>query len=492
MKLRIPLILLIFSATTLPIELRAPSLTLIDLNVELRDIFWNITGYLPLGVVLADLGAWRALLIGGLLSVIAEIGQIFIPDRFPSPVDVVSNIIGTGMGIIFALRCCISDVAISIGQWTAGLAVVCTLVLLSIGVTSGHREVMQLPSNDRGATSTGALEGYWRFDQVKGGVTPDSSGNGLDGKLMNGAHPTRGRRGSGAVRFPRPEAFVDLGNPVALRLTGSMTVSAWIYSSSFPADDAVIVSSRGARQGYQLDTTVDEGARTIGFKLYDMCGNAMVRYGVTELKVDTWYHVTGVYDAAARTLDVYLNGRLDDGTLLGRVTAGQQPSGQHVYIGRRPDSDRYPFAGSIADLRIYSLPLDHSKIERDMNEVSAGHLLARSSGEDPRGEYRLAHPVAVSSCVPSATARDAMLPLFAVSLGMLLAITVTGFWKTPTRLRVVTYVLGGLIAGPVILATGVSALPWYRLWMLPLYGVAGAISVAASTHATPPLEPFNS
>ena len=43
---------------------------------------------------------------------------------------------------------------------------------------------------------------------------------------------------------------MDLGNPAALQLTGSMTISAWINSSSFPVDDAAIVSKRtGSESG---------------------------------------------------------------------------------------------------------------------------------------------------------------------------------------------------------------------------------------------------
>lgn len=75
---------------------------------------------------------------------------------------------------------------------------------------------------------------------------------------------------------------------------GSMTISAWINSSSFPADDAAIVSNHNGL-GYQLDTTVDKGPRTIGFKLANACKNLMARYGATPLVVDTWYHVAGVY-----------------------------------------------------------------------------------------------------------------------------------------------------------------------------------------------------
>ena len=46
--------------------------------------------------------------------------------------------------------------------------------------------------------------------------------------------------------------------------TGSLTIGAWIKSTDFPRDDAVIVSNR-FKVGFQLDTTVDKGPRTIGF-----------------------------------------------------------------------------------------------------------------------------------------------------------------------------------------------------------------------------------
>ena len=117
--------------------------------------------------------------------------------------------------------------------------------------------------------------------------------------------------------------FVDLGNPAGLQLTGSMTVSAWINSASFPGDDAPIVSKRGSGEvGYQLDTTIDRGPRTIGFKLTPSTGGQMFRYGATAMQTNTWYHVAGVYNASStRELHVYLNGQLDDGALVGTVAS---------------------------------------------------------------------------------------------------------------------------------------------------------------------------
>ena len=161
--------------------------------------------------------------------------------------------------------------------------------------------------------------------------------------------------------------YVNLGNPTALQLTGSMTVSAWIYSSSFPVDDAAIVSKRtGAESGFQLDTTIDKGARTIGFKLTNSSGGQMFRYGATTLQPNTWYYVTGVYNASSQTIDVYLNGQLDNGVLQGTVTASQQNSTANVTIGRRAGSTGFEFSGRIDDVRIANHALTQDQIQTDM------------------------------------------------------------------------------------------------------------------------------
>jgi len=136
--------------------------------------------------------------------------------------------------------------------------------------------------------------------------------------------------------------FVELGNPAGLQLAGSMTVSAWVNSSAFPGDDAAIVSKRTpGRVGYQLDATVDRGARTVGFKLTSSSGGSMFRYGATTLLANTWYHVTGVYNAASSEMHVYVNGQLDDGALVGVVTSAQLSSAGNVNIGQRPGSSGY-------------------------------------------------------------------------------------------------------------------------------------------------------
>ena len=75
--------------------------------------------------------------------------------------------------------------------------------------------------------------------------------------------------------------------------------------------------------------------------------------------------MAGVYDATARTMTVYLNGQVDNGTLQGTVTSSQQDSPTGVLIGQRFDS-LSAFGGRIDDVRIYSKALTAAEVQTDM------------------------------------------------------------------------------------------------------------------------------
>ena len=241
---------------------------------------------------------------------------------------------------------------------TGRLALAASLSLVAL--------VTIVPSASPALTATGLAAAY-AFNEGAGTSAADASGGGLTGTLTNGASWGTGRN-VGAVLLDGVNDYVELGNPVSLQLTGSMTVSAWINSAAFPFDDAAIVSKRASGEvGYQLDTTIDRGPRTIGFKLTNSAGSNMFRYGATTLQANTWYHVTGVYNATTSELHVYLNGQLDDGTQVGTVTAAQRNSTANVNIGRRPISNSFNFNGRIDDVRIYSRALTPAEIQTDMN-----------------------------------------------------------------------------------------------------------------------------
>jgi hypothetical protein len=258
-----------------------------------------------------------------------------------------------------------------------------------------------------------------------------------------------------------------------------VTISAWINSSSFPVDDAAIVSQFHSDSGYQLDTTVDRGLRTIGFKLTNACGDLMARYGATPLVVDTWYHVAGVYDAEAQTLDVYLNGEVDNGFLLGSVTSTQHSSRATVYVGRRSDLKGFEFAGSIDDVRIYSFALTKTEIAADIRgRVIDGLAVQRATGRGANSTRGAGRPRDLHApCAVLSEPEDAKIPGVAGTFGVLVAVACVGLWPSAGSLLCLVV---SFAAGLLLLPATASTLPSFNLWMIPLVTLAGGASVAVS------------
>jgi hypothetical protein len=210
---------------------------------------------------------------------------------------------------------------------------------------------------------SGLVAGY-RFAEGTGVTTADVSGNGLTGTLVNGPVWTTGQYGGG-LGFGGT-SYVDVGNPTALQLTGSMTLSAWIKISANPFDDGAIVAKLGPA-GWQLKTSPDTGPRTAAIQITSDGSDAIQRYSSTILEVGTWYHVAGVYDAAARTLSIYVNGALDNGALVGTVPAAQYNAPYGVNIAQRTGfPGTFNFLGVIDEVHVFDRALTGPEILADM------------------------------------------------------------------------------------------------------------------------------
>src|SRR6476619_6905792 len=165
------------------------------------------------------------------------------------------------------------------------------------------------------AQATPGLVAAYNFNEGTGTTVADVSGNNLTGTVV-GATWTTGRYGN-ALSFNGSSSYVDLGNPVALQLTGSMTLEAWIFATANPANDGQIIA-KSSGPGWQLKTSPDTGAQTFGVKAFGASGSAQ-RYSSSQRLLNAWYHVAGVYDASAGTLSLYINGSLDNGSLIGLI-----------------------------------------------------------------------------------------------------------------------------------------------------------------------------
>jgi hypothetical protein len=214
------------------------------------------------------------------------------------------------------------------------------------------------------AQVTGLAAAY-AFDEGTGSTTSDASGNGNTGQIHGATWSTLAKYGN-ALSFDGASSYVDLGAGPAFQNTGSMSWTAWVYATANPPDDGQIAALSTDNSGWQFKTTPDTGVRTFGIAVSPDGASFAQRYSQTVLALNTWYHVAGVYDAAAQTLDIYVNGVPDDGALTGTVPAAQViPAGVNASIGQRAGG--YFFNGVIDNLRIYNRALSATEVQSDMN-----------------------------------------------------------------------------------------------------------------------------
>ena len=220
---------------------------------------------------------------------------------------------------------------------------------------SSHLSAQSLPSG---------LVAAYSFNEGSGSKVTDLSGNNITGTVFGATWTTAGKYGN-ALSFNGSNSYVDLGNPAVLNLTSSMTVSAWINSTGNPPDDGQIISKSDNYSGWQLKTSQDMGSRTFGTAVTNTSGSRVQQYSSTTPALNTWYFVAGVYDASARTMKVYVNGVLANGTLRGTVPSSQLSSTFNANIGRR--SGGFYFKGIIDEVRVYNRALSQAEIQSDMN-----------------------------------------------------------------------------------------------------------------------------
>src|SRR5262245_3996675 len=164
-----PLIVMALAATAIPVELRRFDLAALSFQLNTLDVVVNLVVYVPIGVALAGLGFWRAVILATLLSLFAELSQFFMVHRFPSPIDLALNVAGAIIGLWVSRRWRIDRLDISANARTALLSALAALAIIGLKAWSDWG---RLSVNCRGATLPGSLEAAWTFDETVDAIVP--------------------------------------------------------------------------------------------------------------------------------------------------------------------------------------------------------------------------------------------------------------------------------------------------------------------------------
>lgn len=227
----------------------------------------------------------------------------------------------------------------------------------------GSTTAFALSTPSSTALAATSLAGYWKFDEGSGTTASDASGNSYTGTLQASASWTTGQIGAHAVGLAGTStSYVDI--PVSVVNTAaSFTVAAWVQVTAVSTGYQTFVSLDGSNvSAFYLQLRGDSGLFSFTRLGSDSTSaTTTVATAATPPTINTWYHLTGVYDATAGTIALYVNGSLQQSIA---YTSGWQGSAGHTAIGRgKYSGSNVDFTnGRIDDVHIYSSALSAKSI----------------------------------------------------------------------------------------------------------------------------------
>ena len=233
---------------------------------------------------------------------------------------------------------------------------------------------------------------HWDFNEGKGDVLHDRSGNNNHGKI-HGAKWVKCGKGH-ALRFDGVDDYVDCGSGPGLDVRGAISLEAWVFPEGIPRGEPGIL-------GKQFSSYLLTYYKT-GPCYWYICEGA--NHCKTSLSVGRWSHLVGTFDGT--TVKLYLDGRLcssrtsrfkainPGGSFFIGCVRGDASAGDQAY------KRTAQFAGLVDEVRIYNRALSDAEI--------AAHY-------ERTAETRTVEPVVAFSGVSSG--RSDQMDKFAVEVG---------------------------------------------------------------------------
>ena len=203
----------------------------------------------------------------------------------------------------------------------------------------------------RSAEPTGLLA-EWNFDEGKGDVAHDSSGNGHNAKI-HGA--TWAKEGDGFVlSLDGLDDYVDCGT---VPLTGPVTLEVWVRPTRKAHGEACLLGE--AMQSYLLTYyNTEVSCWYIGSGSNGMHG---------QLRLGEWNHVVGTFDG--KQMSLWINGRLS----ASRESKIQKyETGGLIRIGTRGRPDLPHFKGMVDKVRVYNRAISGGEVMAHFKTEVAG------------------------------------------------------------------------------------------------------------------------
>lgn len=205
------------------------------------------------------------------------------------------------------------------------------------------------------------LIGYWSFNEGKGDIAADSSGNKNDGKLVRSPEWVDGKYGKALKLDSAKTQKVDIANSDSFgKITTAVTMEAWVNPANFSAWFSF---------GVKGDITYGMFINPSALVRMHYSGGSTLDTPANSIKANEWTHVVGTYDGKAAR--IYLNGELKAEV---NATAAIPANANTFVIGGTQESRDW-FAGMIDEYKLYNRGLTADEVKKSM----AGNVSAVNS-----------------------------------------------------------------------------------------------------------------
>ncbi|MFF0206290.1 LamG-like jellyroll fold domain-containing protein [Streptomyces sp. NPDC005017] len=255
-----------------------------------------------------------------------------------------------------------------------------------IPVAQGASTTQSIPPNQAGentiqvwgydAAGHSSLTGYYSF-LVNGAEQPAGIWH-LDSTLTDAttatAHPltnsgatwdTLARNGAGAAKLNGTSAYLNTSGAV-LDTTKSFTVSAWARLTKKDVNYTVLSQAGTNASGFQLYYSSSYNAWIFNRHQTDVVDPVIIRsIGTKPPVLNAWTHLAGVYDAAAQTVQLYVNG-VPQGAPTPFTATPWKASG-NLQVGRlwHNTAGKEYFSGTVDEVKVWSRALADSELAHD-------------------------------------------------------------------------------------------------------------------------------
>ncbi|MER6515043.1 LamG-like jellyroll fold domain-containing protein [Nonomuraea sp. NPDC001636] len=203
------------------------------------------------------------------------------------------------------------------------------------------------------------LKARWSFDEGRGAIAADSSGNNHPATLTGATWGT-GKDQLGMQLGGTSSSYGMVSGPV-IHTNAGYTVSAWAKIDNITADHAVVSQDGAVNSAFKLAYSPgDKKWRMVTYQTDTRGATPLRALSTANAVAGQWTHLVGVYDAAAGKIRLYVDGVLNAETAF----TSNWDATSNVQLGRtKADGTLSNYLkGTIDEVRLYQKALTAAEI----------------------------------------------------------------------------------------------------------------------------------